>query len=201
MEQTRSSLAEKLEVLEQKVTNTEDEATSAVTDTVEAVKDTVESTVDSVRDTLDLTVQVERHPWAMVGGSVALGFLGGFLLGPASRGQARSAVTTGWEPEWDTEPPAASTPAPARRQASWWDQLRSTFGSEIDKLKGLALGTIGGVVRDLVSEEVPEPLRPAVTEMINNLTTKMGGETIQGRVIPEPQASEQARTPASTLSS
>jgi len=27
-----------------------------------------------------------------------------------------------------------------------------------------------------------------VTDMINNVTTKLGGETIQGRIVPEPEA-------------
>jgi len=214
MEQTRSSLAEKLEELEQKVTGTVEEATSAVSDTVQeakeavsetidTVKETVESTVDSVRETLDLSCQVQRHPWAMVGGSVALGFLGGLLLGPAhARRQAAADFLAGPEPEaepvraashgWSPPRPEPETDhEPAREERGWLDWLQSTFGSEINKLKGMAIGTLAGVVRDMVAEAVPENLKPMLTDVINNVTTKLGGETIKGRVLPEAQAHAQ----------
>ncbi len=224
MEETRESLAEKLEVLEKKVTDTVQEATSAVSETVqeakeavsetvEVVKDTVESTVetvketvsstlDTIRDTLDLRGQVEQHPWPMVGGAMALGFVGGWLMGPARKAS--------WQPEpaWQPEEAAAEAPAspnwgsnmrwepasqrqPEARQPSWWDHLLSAFGSEIDKLKGLALGTLGGVVRDLVAEAVPENLKPTVVEIVNDLTTKLGGKPIEGRVLPETQCQQE----------
>ena len=55
-------------------------AADAVAQTVDNVKDAVHDTVANVKDTFDLRHQVERHPWAMVGGSIALGFVGGYLL-------------------------------------------------------------------------------------------------------------------------
>jgi ElaB/YqjD/DUF883 family membrane-anchored ribosome-binding protein len=218
MEETRSSLAEKLEVLEQKVADTVQEATSAVTDTVEtvketvtgtveSVKETVESTVEKVRDTLDLRCQVDRHPWPMVGGSFALGFLGGILLGPSSRGQSLLGGFTGRQPQpgFKAHQPASypwtpsGTQAESRtealsRQPGWWDQLVSAFGSEIDKLKGLAIGTLGGAIRDLVAQSVPENFRPTLTDVVNDLTTKLGGQTIHGRVLPEAEHAETSQT-------
>src|SRR5262245_55877302 len=88
MEETRASLTEKLETLEHQVVGTVQGATSAVTETVENVKEavaetvetvkgTVRETVETVKETFDLSRQVDRHPWLMVGGSVALGFLCG----------------------------------------------------------------------------------------------------------------------------
>lgn len=94
MEQTRSSLTDKLESLERKVTNTVQdatdvvqEATSAVTNTVETVQDAVQETVQTVKesvheavetvtDAFDVSRQVRRHPWLMFGGAVATGYLG-----------------------------------------------------------------------------------------------------------------------------
>jgi len=206
MEQTRSSLAEKIEVLEQKVTGTVQEATSAVTETVqeakeavadtvetvketvastvETVKDTVESTVDAVRNTFDITGHVQRHPWAMVGGSVALGFLGGLFLGPTRpRSHAEPSHTPGPEPVAAPEREASYARAPSRHepetyrepereQPGWWDWLQSTFGPEMDKLKGMAVGTLAGVVRDMVSGAVSENIKPMVIDVINNVTTK-----------------------------
>jgi len=237
MEQTRSSLAEKLEVLEQKVTDTVEGATSAVTDTVqeakeavaetvdsvketvsntvESVKETVESTVETVRDTFDITGQVQRHPWAMVGGSVALGFLGGLFLGPTSS-RSHAAPFTPSGPDSEARPereasyawsPPQHEPEPyrqtAREQPGWMDWLQSTFGPEINKLKGMAIGTLAGVVRDMVSQAVPENIKPMLTDMINDVTTKLGGETIKGRILPEEQSHEESRSrpPASSYSS
>src|SRR5687768_15493213 len=93
MEGTRSSLTEKLETLEKQVVNTVQDATSSVTETVEAVKDTVNTVRETVQDTVQDTVNtvkgffdipghVNRHPWAAVGGSVAVGFILGRIFAP-----------------------------------------------------------------------------------------------------------------------
>jgi len=186
MEQTRASLTEKIEVLEQKVTNTVEEATSAVSETVneakeavhetvetvketvsntvESVRGTVSATVESVKDAFDISAHVRNHPWTMFGGSVAVGFLGGMLMGPSHRRQsaAREPVGAEFAPEYAAEPAyeAASgwsgAAEPQREQHSWWNWLNSTFGSEIEKLKGLAIGTMAGVVRDLVRSPCPK---------------------------------------------
>jgi ElaB/YqjD/DUF883 family membrane-anchored ribosome-binding protein len=229
MEETRASLAEKLGVLEEKVAGTVQEATEAVSETVEtvketvagtveAVKDTVEGTVETVKDTVSTTVEtvketfdlaghVDRHPWAMVGGSVLVGFVGGLLLGPSRRSHDMMSFAS--TPESSPVPPEApqtawaptSRPAEPQRQEepssrqeerpSWFQQLFSVFGSEIDKLKGMAIGTVGGVVRDLVTQSASEHLRPMLTDVINNVTTKLGGQTIQGRVLPESHSTEE----------
>lgn len=94
MEETRASLQDKLEVLEQQVINTVQDASQTVEnvkDTMEAVKDTVQGTaetvketvqdtVQSVKDTLSIDRQVREHPWAMLAGAAVVGFLGGRLL-------------------------------------------------------------------------------------------------------------------------
>jgi ElaB/YqjD/DUF883 family membrane-anchored ribosome-binding protein len=91
MEETRASLAEKLETLEHQIVETVQGATSAVTATVEnvkeavhetvsEVKETVHETVDTVKSTFDLRQQVERHPWLLFAGAVAAGFLAERIL-------------------------------------------------------------------------------------------------------------------------
>jgi ElaB/YqjD/DUF883 family membrane-anchored ribosome-binding protein len=88
---TRASLQDKLETLEQQVTDTVQGAAEAasetvqtvkeaVQDTVEAVKSTVENTVESVKDTLSLSKQVEAHPWGMFIGAALVGYAGTRLL-------------------------------------------------------------------------------------------------------------------------
>ncbi len=86
MDDTRAALSEKLGTLEQRMVDTVHGAADAVVQTVDNVKDAVHDTVANVKDTFDLRHLVERHPWAMVGGAIAVGFVAGYLLvrrGPA----------------------------------------------------------------------------------------------------------------------
>lgn len=196
MEQTRMALTEKLETLENQVVETVQGATSAVTETVESVKDAVQETVctvkesvsdtvETVKHTFDLPLQVERHPWVMFGGSVAVGYLAGTLL--PSMGPRRV--------DWDAmsqpaEPKAfRATEEPARpngrssQSSQWLGGLTQTFGSEIDQLKGLAIGTLLGVARDFLVQSVPEHLGDQVKELMDNFTTKLGGQRIEGPIL------------------
>src|SRR5262249_14677832 len=86
IEQTSSSLKEKLDTLEEKVLGTVKVATEEVEQTVENVKETVETvkesvegTVEPLKRTFDLPYQVDRHPWLMVGGACLAGFVFGKL--------------------------------------------------------------------------------------------------------------------------
>jgi len=232
MEVQRASLAEKLDTLENKIVETVQGAREAVAETVqtvkesvqssvETVKDTVQSSVDTMRETFDITQQVQRHPWAMFGGSVALGFAAGWLVNrmsashPPSNGAAwgysppsytggsnrfrdepRAATSFTGAPTTASRPDsshAAATAAASEKQGeSWVDQVTHTFGPEIQKLKGVAIGTALGVVRDLVSRSIPDQLRPQVTEVINGITTKLGGEPVQNNILDQfmPQQDE-----------
>jgi ElaB/YqjD/DUF883 family membrane-anchored ribosome-binding protein len=101
MKETRVSLTDKIETLENTLRDTvqstlstashvvEDveETAEAVKDSVEesaeTVKETVASTLDNVKETVvsafDISGHVRRHPWVMLGGSVVVGYLGGRL--------------------------------------------------------------------------------------------------------------------------
>jgi len=103
MEETRSSLTDKIERLEQTFSEKVQSTTAAVTDTVESVKDAVQETVDSVKGTVAGTVEsvrstvsdtvdtvkqafdvrryAEEYPWAAFGAAVGVGFVGGLVLG------------------------------------------------------------------------------------------------------------------------
>jgi ElaB/YqjD/DUF883 family membrane-anchored ribosome-binding protein len=210
IEETRSSLTEKLETLEQEVKETVVEARTAVTETVETVKETVENTVEAVKETVQGTVEtvkhtfdlpghVDRHPWAMVGGSLLAGFVvGGFLPRPRigwsgpTRDRGRESFlrsAPGAEAEGFREPsrPAESVSwpeaAPKSSERSLLGSLNDTFGSEITKLKGLAIGAALGLVRDAVVPSLPPTLTPRVREVIDSITTKLGGEVIQGPLL------------------
>lgn len=209
MDETKAHLAEKLEALESQVSSTVRGTTEAVADTVEAVKDTVENvtesvqeTVHSVSETFNLSRQFECHPWGMLGGSVAVGALVGYLLG----GEARRNGRTDWESDDDeTEmtsrmsaasdekvtprPPEQSwAPSPSATHAASEPEetaQKGWFWEELGHLKNLGLGTLMAVVRDLTVRSLPESLGQKVAEEVDHLTSKLGAEPIRGPVLPQ----------------
>ena len=184
MEETRASLSEKLETLENKVVGTVKETTQAVTDTVETVK-----------ETFNLRHQFDRHPWVMLGGSAAVGMGLGLLLS-GQRRERRPSLEAGIQHRWEGRPlePQSFAAAPPSPNGSWLHRLASSFEPELHKLKGLALGTLFGTLRDLAVEAAPKNLADKVREVANRVTTKMGGEVIHGPVW---QDSESGSRPSS----
>jgi len=206
MEEKRSQLAEKLEALESQVTDTVQATTAVVTETVDAVKETVSNVTDTVKETvdqaaeavhsvgraLDIRLQTEQNPWLVFGGSLALGFTVAQLL-PSFKENGRddshdrtwgerlqaleaSSSTQGvGRHQTAATPPAAETRAEPQDegQKGWlWDQL--------GRLKGLALGSLMGVVRDLAARNLPGELGQRVAQEVDSLTTHIGGEPIHG---------------------
>ena len=82
--------------------------------------------------------------------------------------------------------PAQAAPLPPTRTehgVTWMDEVAQLLAPEIHRLKGLAIGTLMGVLRDLVTEPLPETLRPQVNELVDSVTTKLGGERVQGAML------------------
>jgi ElaB/YqjD/DUF883 family membrane-anchored ribosome-binding protein len=195
MEAQRAALADKLETLENKIVQTVEGAREAVAETVQTVKETVQSSVETVKEsvtssvetvkeTFDLPRQVQRHPWPMFGGAVAFGFAAGWLLNRAvgGTGGGRSSESWTYASRPTTLPPSPPPPAPSSGEA-WAQSLAQTFSPELHKLKGLAVGAALSVVRDLVSQAVPDKLRPQVSELMDNVTTKLGGDPVAGELV------------------
>lgn len=210
--ETVSNVTETVSNVTEAVEGTVQNVASAVSGTVESVKDTVENVgekaadaVESVKHAFNLSEQVQNHPWAWVGGSVAVGFIAGKLLAPrGSRTPEADSFVRGrgyYERDEETQGTYASTgngwgrdhgPSRAAEEtkesestASWLSGLYQKFGPEIDKLKGLALGTLFGVARDMVSQALPETLKDQVTHLFNDFTEKAGGQPLQGSVLGE----------------
>jgi ElaB/YqjD/DUF883 family membrane-anchored ribosome-binding protein len=192
MEARRSSLAEKLEELECRVADTVQGVTSAVSnvkevvqDTVETVKDSVQDTVGAVQESVDLSVQMQNHPWIVLGGAFALGYFIGKALPdlptssseavqPATRPMGHDGANGGTRVAWPANP-AADQP----RRTSWLHELGQSLAPEIDKFKGLALGAALGLVRDYVRQAVPPDLGTKLAGMIDSATSKLGGEPVR----------------------
>jgi len=163
MLETRTSLTEKLEALEEKVVSTVQgttesvqEAVQAVTesvqDTVTNVSESVQDTVESVKSTFDIRQHVEAHPWAMFGGAVAIGFLGGRLmpsLGAVTQAASTAAGTVGAavgasSPSSSAYPmgsnfaPSNAPSSPAQSSATSADQGSGLLGKLGDNLAPVA---------------------------------------------------------------
>jgi len=192
MAETRASLADKLETLEQKVVGTVTETTTAVNETVDVIKDSVQETVtavnetvresvETVKDWFDLPAHVREHPWLTVGGSVAVGFCLGTALGKAAPTYANYSIPNdslrtayyGNAGIREEQPVAAKPQTPTPSESAW-----SKWSPEIDKLKGLALGVLFGTVREMIASSVSEQVGDHLKEIIDSATKKVGGEPI-----------------------
>jgi len=185
MLETRTALSEKLEALESQVLSTVEDTTRTVKDTVqtvqEAVQDTVgtvsetvQDTVDSVKKTFDVNEQMQAHPWLMLGGAVALGYVGGRLLdssavqGPAS---GMNLSSTGYANGTATAPPTQPS------QPSWLDNLA---GPVLEKVKEMAIGALAGVAVDMIRQHAPADFRPHLDDLANQITEALGTRPLHG---------------------
>jgi len=196
MTETRTALTEKLEALEEHVAATVQSTTATVTETIDTVKEavqgtvdtvseTVQNTVDTVKDTFDISQHVRNHPWAMVGGAVAVGFLAGRLLPGTSSpptggftGQA-SSFSGDYRPAAARSEPLTS-PSGRAGGSDWLSGLTQAFGPALQKLEGMAIGALTGMVGEMVVSSVPEEYRSQIKEVVNDLTTNLGGVPRRG---------------------
>jgi ElaB/YqjD/DUF883 family membrane-anchored ribosome-binding protein len=199
IEQTASSLKDKVEMLEEKVVGTVKGTTEAVSDTVENVKESVAETIETVKETVSETVQsvkqafdvcyqTRQHPWLMMCGSMAAGFAVGKLLGPRRSESARSdALPTSSATAYQAAPTRqtayASAPSTNGIRPGLLSRFFGKFEPEINQVKEMAIGTMFGFLRDLAKQALPERLSAKVDDVMNRVTTKLGGEPIHGPVM------------------
>jgi len=196
MEAKRASLSDKLDALENQVLDTAQEATSAVnqiakdvTEVVDNVTGDIQETVQSVKDAFDIGEKIRQNPWASLAGAFAVGFAGAYLTGSSKRSEhTHSGLhfprTNGFTPP--AEPARAFTPEPAKEPAkessdtsSGLASLFGTVGTEaLNKIKGLAVGTLMGVLAEAVVNAVPTSLKSEVTTMMTDLNTHLGGKAL-----------------------
>lgn len=182
IDQTRSSLTEKLECLEGHVRGTVEGAKATVENTIQSVKDTVQT----VKQTFDLKYQTEQHPWPMVGGAVFAGFVAGRLTAPRRQhgGPRRFASPMGAAaaPAAAGAAEAAYRPNGAARDGrpGMWLQLLGEFDQEINQLKSMAIGAAAAALRDYAKQYVPQSMAPQFDDLMNNVASKLGGTPVRG---------------------
>jgi ElaB/YqjD/DUF883 family membrane-anchored ribosome-binding protein len=217
IEETRSSLTEKLETLEAEVKGTvqsaKDTVESAkeavestlstaketVQETISSVKETVESAKESVKRTFDIPRQVDRHPWAMLGLSLVSGVITGALLGgrltPGRRIARRMSEASAEPYRTEGEPAAGSPPThQGSGRPGFMDKLTGQFGDEFEKVKDLAIATLVGVVADVAKKSIPA-LGHAVEDMMTRAAAEWGTPPQHGEELCEPVSGSGYRTP------
>jgi ElaB/YqjD/DUF883 family membrane-anchored ribosome-binding protein len=204
MTETRAALTDKLETLEHQVLDSVQDATAAVSETVTTVKEAVQETVGTLKESVQETVhtvqeslslrrQFDRHPWVMLAGGVAVGYLAGSLLFPEPRRAARGPVDRArplgprlYQPE--AEPVGSAQPR------GWLARLRAEFAPELQQVKAAAIGTTLAFFRDLLTPSLPPSLGQRLHEVINGMTTRMGGTPVPEPIVAStPNASRPER--------
>lgn len=201
MEETRASLTEKLETLENHVVGSVEQTTTAVVDTVESVKDAVQESVgmvtgtvndaittakETIRETFALRRYVDRHPWASIGAAVAVGYAGSWLLRRRSsreRGDAGAGLTadpTGM-PVPDRKPLAAES-----RSATgdgWIGEAAEALAPELAKLKSLSISATMALVRDMLMSAASPEIGSHLKDIIDGMTTRLGAQPLRQPLI------------------
>jgi uncharacterized protein YjbJ (UPF0337 family) len=201
IEETRESLSEKLESLEGQVkeavgtvTDTIETVRNTVENTVESVKSGVEDTVESVKETFDLPSQVERHPWGAVGCSLVAGMATGYLLSGSRRSPGYSGGIPGMSqiiPGYQPARPAEAPRQEYRREPAaptFLSNLFESFEGELGKIKQVAIGALLGMARDALKEALPPSIGENVTQIMDNVTRRIGGDPVRGPVLETEQA-------------
>jgi ElaB/YqjD/DUF883 family membrane-anchored ribosome-binding protein len=202
IEETRSSLTEKLETLEaevkdtmQSAKDTVQSAKESVEETITNVKESVHTATAAVKQTFDIPYQVDHHPWAMMGLSLVSGIVAGVLLGRRTSPDRRLARRMA---EASYEPPLRDEAAPAFARSrlthgepgrpGFMDKLTEGLVGEVEKAKDLAIKTVVEVVDNVVQRSIPV-LGTAVEDMMTRAAANIGA--------PPQQYGEERREPAS----
>lgn len=189
IDRTRSDMADKVEALEDQVMGTVQSAQETVADSIQMARDAVAT----VKRNFDVKYQVEQHPWAVVGGCFVVGLALGslFFRGRQRSRQAPNRLAGNETPRAGSPRLVAEqrgddsvdTAAPPPRPESMSANRPGFFGrfhDEIDQVKGMAIGYVMGLARDSLRDAVPQ-LAPQIGDMMNSVTTKLGGKPVQQR--------------------
>jgi len=216
MDATRESLTEKIGKLEEQVRDTVSSAGESVTETIDEVKEAVASTVDgvkevvetvsesvssateSVKEAFNLSRQVEQNPWAMMGAAVAVGCIGGYLMGGLSKRSASREPSSNWTPTATAATPASPSASslswsssareePKPKEPGLFDSLFSAVKSNapsviapvVTGLEGLAVGSLASVARDLINQAAPETWREGLADMVGDVAQQLTGKRLE----------------------
>lgn len=192
---TRAALAEKFEQLDAlgaTVGNRIETAADAAEQTIQVVNDAVQAVKKGtvyMWESSNIIKQVEKRPWTILAGATAVAFVGSSMYHRRSVNRSASPQP---EPPPDAVCQARPGVSPEPRlmpQSGPADPKRETLGvkfqGEIAQLRGLALGMLFGVLRDVVKDSVSKPVALHVDDLFESITNRMGGRPVNGRMLPE----------------
>jgi ElaB/YqjD/DUF883 family membrane-anchored ribosome-binding protein len=207
MDQTRASLADKIEALESQVRETVQTATDTVTSAVDGAKEVVSSvtegakevvekvteTVENVKESLSVSRYVEQYPWASLGVATVAGFLAGQFL-PTVRditggNRGRTSASGGYSPTSTQASSFQTRPGTSERSGSQesktWGALHELWNTALSTVESLAVGTLMSAIKEAAQRSIPEEWKNEVTRMIDEATTKLGGKVMHGNPLEE----------------
>jgi len=142
-----------------------DEKLGALQHKVQAVQTKAKETLDVAKQNLDMQYQFEHHPWAIVGASVAVGFVAGALT--AGDSGPHMASVYGWHSQPvgpGVMPVAAVAPQPPKRR-----RPRTPRNDLFDTVK-LA---VGAALTDMARQAIHK-YSPALGEQLDKVWKERG---------------------------
>jgi ElaB/YqjD/DUF883 family membrane-anchored ribosome-binding protein len=175
---TASAAGDSFQKLHEEFASVVHTTTSAACEAVEAIKDTLESATAGIKDAaqsvsqaVDLHRQVQEHPWLVVGGSIALGFLAAQLL-------------EGTEQAVSASPQMRSPPAQPSSQEAGDGEARGAPSAESTSRESAGLGKSLGGLTTWLGEQLNEAKGFATTAIMNYVHSLVahGLDTLQDQV-------------------
>lgn len=187
MLQTRESLTEKVEALEQQVVGTVEAVKSFVTTAPETVSDTVKQAAaavsESVKETFDITGHIRRHPLVAVGTAALVGCTLSWLLSRKresdlshrmSSAAADSPIGRPAEaPIAPPQPAAAAAPA-APEKPGLFDELFEMLGDKAKQLLREGLETASAALKESIQTQVPRLVNDMSARLVDNAENSGG---------------------------
>src|SRR5579884_38927 len=153
--QTRNAISDKLELIERRIEEPVQGANLSAEELVDRARDAADELLGKTKQSFDPTYQVHQHPWLMIGGAIAVGYVLG-LLEARAVGPRRSG--SGVYPYY---PPGAESPGamPAASSQSGmtniWDSVGRELSAEVDHAKEALIDVGRTFIRELFQQLVP----------------------------------------------
>jgi hypothetical protein len=172
IDQTREAIADKLDLVEQRVQKTVRAAKSTVSEVVEKIVDSTETVRGKAEDLIDHTTRavnpselMKAHPWLIFGGAIVLGY-------GLGRVEARRLTAASEDFRLPTAlGSSVDHPGPDSQRKSrinLWDDLVAQIQDEIEDLKA-AISKTG---LEFIHDVVTKALLPALAEPLKSSSSR-----------------------------
>jgi len=142
-----------------------------MTDKMEQIEAKIKGTVEDTRRMVDIKYQVSQRPWAAMGASMLIGYAIGSIGGgedtPSKphRGETvryydqlsddRSRTMHDRETQYRSASATQYQDTHRQSNRGFVDKIMDQFGDEIELLKGAALASVTGLIRDTIHRNLP----------------------------------------------